>query len=233
MEDRLMRTRQLLGDENVAKLRRSRVTVVGCGAVGSFAIEALARGGIGHLKLIDYDAVELSNINRQLFALTSTLGQRKVEVAKSRVKDISSDILVDIFDEKLTKDNVEKLLNETDFVIDAIDDIDGKIALIAFCKAHHIPFISSMGAARRVDISKITIGRMDKTSGCPLAARMRKKLRAEEMALDFPCVYSTEQTSDTVAPGREMGSLVTVTGLFGLLLAHFVLNKLVDLEIHI
>ena len=128
MEDRLMRTRQLLGDENVAKLRRSRVTVVGCGAVGSFAIEALARGGIGHLKLIDYDAVELSNINRQLFALSSTLGQRKVEVAKSRIKDISSDILVDIFDEKLTKDNVEKLLGETDFVIDAIDDIDGKIA---------------------------------------------------------------------------------------------------------
>lgn len=229
MEDRLMRTRQLLGDENVARLRRSRVTVVGCGAVGSFAIEALSRAGIGHLKIIDFDQIALSNINRQLFALTSTLGRKKTDVASARIKDISADILVDAFDEKLTAENAARLLSETDFVIDAIDDVEGKTALIAYCKAQGLSFISSMGAARRMDLSKINVGRMDQTSGCPLAARLRKKLRAKGIPLDFPCVYSEEPAADAVAPGREMGSLVTVTGTFGLLLAHETVRRLLKL----
>lgn len=226
MEDRLMRTRLLLGDENVARLRRCRVLVVGCGAVGSFAIEALARGGIGHLKLVDFDCVELSNINRQLFALTSTLGQKKVAVAQARVKDISSDILVETSDVFLNQDNADEIIRDVDFVIDAIDSMDGKIALIQTCLAKEIPFISSMGAARRLDPAQIKIAPMHATSVCPLAAALRQKLRKQKISLDFPCVFSTEPAVGTLAPAREMGSLVTITGIFGLMMAHYALTFL-------
>lgn len=226
MEDRLMRTRLLLGDENVARLRRCQVMVVGCGAVGSFAIEALARGGIGHLKLIDFDTVALSNINRQLFALTSTLGKKKVDVAAERIKDISSDILVDTYPVFLNNENADELLKEVDFVIDAIDSIEGKVALIKTCLQKNIPFISSMGAARKVDAAQIKIAPMSQTSVCPLAAVLRQKLRQQKISLDFPCVYSTEPAVDAVAPDREMGSLVTITGIFGLMMAHYAITFL-------
>ena len=129
--DRLHRISLLIGEKNVKKLEKSTVMIVGCGAVGSFAIEALARSGTGHLILIDFDKVEKSNINRQLFALDSTVGQNKVEVAKSRIHDINPDIKVDaynmFFDENTT------LNVKPDFVIDAIDTVSSKIALYKWC----------------------------------------------------------------------------------------------------
>jgi len=153
--DRLHRITLLLGKDAVNKLQKSTVMVVGCGAVGSFATEALARSGVGHIILIDFDKVEESNINRQLFALDSTIGKIKVDVAKARIHDINQNIIVDTFD--LFFDDKTDFDIKPDFVIDAIDSVQSKIALYKWCLKNKIPFVSCMGAARKTDISKIKI----------------------------------------------------------------------------
>ena len=230
METRLMRTRLLLGDEGVAKLQRARVMVVGCGAVGSYAIEALARAGVGHLKLVDFDSVSISNINRQLFALSSTVGKKKIEVAKNRIKDISADILVDIVDAFLDESNADEILSNVDYVIDAIDSRDSKIALYKTCLQKQIPFISSMGAALRMDETKIKIATLKKTSVCPLAGNLRQMCKKEKISMDFPVVYSTETPIKASQGHRQMGSLSTIPAIFGLILAHFIIQKIIKLK---
>lgn len=221
--DKLHRIRMLLGDDAVAKLQQSTVMVVGCGAVGSFAVEALARSGIGRLILVDFDVIEPSNINRQLFALTSTVGQPKVDVAAIRVRDINPDIRVTpinaFFDDVFMADV------EPDFVIDAIDTVPSKIALYRWCGARNIPFISSMGAARKHDLSKIQIGSIRRTTVCPLAAKIRGLVRDTDIR-DFPVVYSTEVPNSNVA-GRTFGSIITVTGTFGLYMADYAIEQLI------
>ena len=220
--DRLHRIRLLFGEENIKTLQSKTVMVVGCGAVGSFAIEALARSGIGNIILVDFDVVEESNINRQLFALQSMIGKPKVDVARARIADISPDINVTTFnmfwDDKSDPDV------HPDFVIDAIDSVHSKIALYRWCAAKNIPFIASMGAAQKTDISKIKIDKISKTTICPLAAKIRKLVRDENLP-DFPVVYSTQSPikNDT----GVLGSVITVTGNFGLYLANFVIQKLI------
>ena len=226
-EDRLMRTRLLIGDENVKRLQSSCVMIAGCGAVGSYATEALARAGIGHLKLVDCDTVAISNINRQLFALNSTIGQKKIEVAKARIADISPDIKVDVYDCFLDFSNADEIIQDVDFVIDAIDSKDSKIAIYKTCQAKNIPFISSMGAALRTDATKIKIDKMSKTSVCPLAANLRQMCKKNNIKMDFPVVYSTEPAHTGRAENRQMGSLSTITGIFGLTLANYAIGKLI------
>lgn len=221
--NRLHRITLLLGKEVVSKLNQSTVMVVGCGAVGSFAVEALARSGIGHLILIDFDKVEESNINRQLFALDSTVGQSKVEIAKQRILDINPDIKVDIYN--MFFDENTDIDVKPDFVIDAIDTVPSKIALYKWCGDRNVPFISSMGAARKTDITKIKIDKISKTTVCPLASKIRHIVRDMNME-DFPVVYSVETATPQINGGREFGSVVTVTGTFGLMLADFVIKKL-------
>ena len=226
MVERFKRITALLGNDAMAKLRDATVMVVGCGAVGSFAIEALARSGVGHIVLVDFDVVEDSNINRQIFALSSTVGQAKVGVAAARIRDINPDADViainAFFDDKTTVDI------KPDFVIDAIDTVDSKIALYKWCVARCIPFVASMGAALKTDISQIRTGRILKTSVCPLAARVRKMVRDEKLP-DFPVVYSVEEPNRTAAaPGRVFGSIVTVTGSFGLRLADIAIKSIIN-----
>ena len=225
MADRLARIRLLLGDENVKKLQNATVMVVGCGAVGSFAIEALARSGVGHLVVVDFDKIEESNINRQLFALTSTVGTPKVSVAAARVRDINPDAVVDAFD--MFFDDAHAPDVAPDFVIDAIDSVPSKIALAAWCQARNIPFISSMGAARKTDPSQIRVGRLSKTSVCPLAAKIRRLARDAHIP-DFPVVYSTEPANPNVAAGRVFGSIITITGAFGLNCANYAIKSIVE-----
>lgn len=222
--DRLHRITLLLGQEAVLKLQHSTVMVVGCGAVGSVAIEALARSGIGHLILVDFDNVEESNINRQLFALDSTVGQSKVEVAKNRIHDINPEIIVDVFNLFFDKDTVLDI--KPDFVIDAIDTVHSKIALYQWCVNNNVPFISSMGAARKTDVAQIKITKISKTSVCPLASKIRHEIKSAGLS-DFPVVYSTESASKQIHRNRDFGSIITVTGVFGLMLAHFVIKKLI------
>lgn len=223
--DRLHRITLLLGEKAIDKLQKSTVMVVGCGAVGSFAVESLARSGVGQIVLIDFDRVEESNINRQLFALDSTLGKPKVEVASARIRDINPNINVvainTFFDDKTDLDI------KPDFVIDAIDSVSSKIALYKWCFKNNIPFISSMGAARKTDPSKIKIDKISKTTVCPLASKIRHIVREEKLK-DFPVVYSTETVSPQKNGGREFGSIITVTGMFGLMLADFCIKKLIS-----
>lgn len=223
--DRLHRIKLLMGDMNVKKLQQSTVMVVGCGAVGSFAIESLARCGVGHLILIDFDTVEKSNINRQLFALDSTIGTPKVDVAKQRITDINPNIVVDIFN--VFFDENTSLDVKPDFVIDAIDSVQSKIALYKWCFDRNIPFVSSMGAARKTDLTKIKIDKISKTTVCPLASKIRHIVRELKLK-DFPVVYSTETATPQLHGGHEFGSIVTVTGCFGLMLADFVIKKLIS-----
>ena len=223
--DRLHRIRLLLGADAINKLQQSTVMVVGCGAVGSFAIESLVRSGVGHIVLIDFDKVEESNINRQLFALDSTIGKDKVAVAKSRILDINPNIKLDVFN--IFFDDKTNLDIKPDFVIDAIDSVKSKIALYKWCFDNNIPFISSMGAARKTDPSKIKIDKISKTTVCPLASKIRHIVRDERLK-DFPVVYSTEVASPQPNGGREFGSIITVTGTFGLLLSDFVIKKLIS-----
>ena len=222
--DRLNRITLLLGKTAVNKLKQSTVMVVGCGAVGSFAIEALARSGVGHLILVDFDNVEESNINRQLFAMDSTMGQSKVEIARERIFDINPDIKVDIF--KMFFDTDTQINIKPDFVIDAIDTVQSKIALYKWCTVNRIPFVSSMGAARKTDTTKIKFAKISKTSVCPLAAKIRRLVRDLHIP-DFPVVYSVETAVPQKNGGHEFGSMITVTGIFGLMLADFVIKKLI------
>lgn len=223
--DRLHRTRLLFGNDAINKLQQSTVMVVGCGAVGSFAVEALARSGVGNLILIDFDSIDESNINRQLFALDSTVGQPKVDVAMARIRDINPNICVTalnlFFDDKT-------ILNITpDFVLDAIDSVPSKIALYKWCNVRNIPFISSMGAARKTDPTQIRVSKISKTSVCPLAAKIRKLVRMEHLP-DFDVVYSAQVPSETVLPGRVFGSAITVTGIFGLMMADYAIKHIIN-----
>lgn len=222
--DRLNRTRLLLGNDAVKKLADATVMIVGCGAVGSFSAEALARTGVGHMILVDFDVIEESNINRQLFALGSTIGMAKVDAAAARIRDINPK--ADVTTLNLFWDNGTDIPQRPDFVIDAIDSVDSKIALYKWCNRFGIPFISSMGAARRCDMSNIKIAPISKTSVCPLAARIRKIVRTENIP-EFDVAYSTVPPMAGTMPGRTFGSLVTVTGTFGLMMANYIINKII------
>ena len=241
MQDRFSRMRLMVGGTKLKKLQKAHVMVVGCGAVGSYAIEALARAGVGHLTLVDFDEVSVSNINRQLFALSSTVGHKKVDVARDRVLDIGSDIRVDTLDMLVNTETLPKLLEiKPDFVVDAIDSLNPKCCLIEMLIKMGIPFISSMGAALKTDPTKIQVVKMKKTLNCPLAFFVRKRLRKRGVVMDFPVVYSPELTNDKTRlqlpeksdqkSGRvrhEMGSFPTVTGIFGLMCAHYVIQELI------
>lgn len=224
--DRLHRIRMLLGEEKIKLLKNATVMVVGCGAVGSFAIESLARSGIGNIILIDSDIVEESNINRQLFALDSTIGQAKVDVAAKRIFDINPQIKttpLKIFFDENTQLNIKP-----DFVIDAIDTAKSKLTLYKWCAKNNIPIISSMGAARKTDIGQIRITRLSKTTICPLAAHMRRMVRDIGIP-DIDVVYST-QTPNNNVNGHTFGSIITVTGTFGLIMANYAIEHIVNIK---
>ena len=223
MYDRLHRTRTLLGVDKIAKLQNATVMVFGCGAVGSFAIEALARSGVGNIILLDFDVVEESNINRQLFATESTLGRKKIDIARERIADINPDINVTVFD--MFFDENTRLAVRPDFVIDAIDTVKSKIAIYRWCKQNKMPFISSMGAARKTDPTKIKTDKISRTFACPLAATIRKMVRAERIG-DFPVVFSTESPAPHKSPTKDFGSIITVTGTFGLFMANYAIKYL-------
>lgn len=224
MSDKLHRTRLLFGDTGIEKLQKATVMIVGCGAVGSFAVEALARAGVGNLIIIDSDVIEVSNINRQIFATDTAIGMPKVDVARARIHDINPDILVTAI--RTFFDDSTELNVTPDFVIDAIDTVPSKIALYKWCVARNIPFISSMGAARKTNPSCIKIAKLSKTTVCPLAAKIRKMVRDANLP-DFDVVYSTEPAAPTDA-ARVFGSIVTVTGIFGLMAANHAINYIIN-----
>ena len=183
----------------------------------------MARCGVGHIILLDFDSVAPSNINRQLFALNSTLERKKTDIARERIADINPNIKVTVLD--CFFDENTHLAIHPDYVIDAIDTVASKIAIYRWCKSNGIPFISSMGAARKTDPGKIKIDKISKTFACPLAARIRKIVRDERIG-DFPVVFSTETPAPHHSTSKEFGSIITVTGAFGLFAANWVIRKI-------
>lgn len=220
----LARIRTLFGDAAIQKLQNATVMVVGCGAVGSFAIEALARSGIGHLVIVDFDKVEESNINRQLFATTSTVGQPKVDVAKWRIHDINPNIIVTEYN-TFWDENTD-ISEKPDFIIDAIDTVDSKIALYKWAHEHDIRIIASMGAASKTDVGRIKIAPLFKTCVCPLANRVRHAARRNNLP-NIPTVFSDETPVPVIGHAKNLGSIITVTGTFGLIMANYVIQEII------
>lgn len=237
--DRFIRTRMLLGAAACARLEQALVVVVGLGAVGSYACEALARAGVGRLRLVDFDTVRPSNINRQLYALGSTVGRLKAELAAERVRDINPACRVDARPLFVDETNAADLLNDgrPDLLIDAIDSFRPKCALLAAAVRTGLFTVSSMGAAARTDYAPIRVGDLSETDVCPLARRIRKQLKKQGIVSGIRCVYSTElpppmapapDLDESAAdpephqrgrPRRPLGSVSFLTGIFGLLAA--------------
>ncbi len=190
--EELSRTSALIGESNVQKLKEKKVIVLGVGGVGGYVCEALARTGVGQIDLVDSDKISLSNINRQIIALHSTVGQKKVEVMKSRIGDINKDIVVNAFNKFITKDNIDEFnLKNYDYVIDAIDTVSSKIAIAELCYNEGINVISSMGAGNKLNPCAFKVADIYKTTVCPLARAVRTELKKRGVK-KLKVVYSDE-----------------------------------------
>lgn len=213
------RTAALLGEEQLRALQQRHVLVIGLGAVGGACVEALARSGIGRLTLVDGDAFEESNLNRQPFAAHTVLGRPKAPVTAEALADIAPDCTTVAIQRRLTPEDILPLLDDVrpDCVVDAIDDVPAKVALLAGCVAHAIPVHSAMGAARKVDPTRFRVTDISKTAVCPLARIIRQRLRAQGITRGIRCVWSDELP----APHTEgtLGSFMPATAAAGLLLA--------------
>lgn len=233
--NRFARTAMLLGEQGIDNLAKAKVMVVGLGAVGGYCLEGLARAGIGHFVLVDFDVFEESNVNRQILATTATLGQKKTLAAKERVLSINPAAEVETKDMFVNSETIAELLAaKPDFVIDAIDALNPKCDLIQALSAAEVPFISSMGAALKTDASKIRFGALSNSKNCSLAKFIRKRLRKRSTDIaKINCVWSDEQValpeSAMAMPETEaeegrtrhtLGSLPTITAIFGLTIAN-------------
>lgn len=222
------RSALLLGNEALEILKNKTVLVVGIGGVGSFCVEALARTGIGHLILVDKDKVESSNINRQLLATTETIDQVKVIVMKKRIQTLNPECKVDMYDCFYDCSMDKKIFSQKiDFVIDCIDSIKSKQDLAMACIQRDIPFLSSMGTARRLDPSKLEIMELEKTSYDPIAKRMRNWKRKNKIRNKIWVVCSTEPPRPVEA-GKPLPSMIFVPASAGLLLASECVKKLIN-----
>jgi tRNA threonylcarbamoyladenosine dehydratase len=243
--DRFIRTRALLGEERFRQLQRRAVTVVGLGAVGGYVVEGLVRAGITRLRLVDFDTIQPSNLNRQILALESTLGRPKAEVARERVLAINPHCRVEALQLFAGDETIEHILAPPpDLLVDAIDSLNPKTQLLHAAWLRNIPTISSMGAALRTDPALIRCGDLFATSGCPLARHLRKRLRRRGVTGGIYTVYSTEEVDFRYEPaepetahdsspyadrGRSrhiLGSLPTITAIFGMIIANHALLQL-------
>ena len=233
MEDRFERERRIFGDEGMKRLAESRVIVFGVGGVGGHCIEALARSGIGTIAIVDADRVALSNLNRQIIALESTVGELKTDVAEKRIKDINPECNVIKYPMFYLPENADDIdLSQFDYVIDCIDTILAKIELVIRCRTINKPLISSMGTGNKVDPSKLQLADISKTSVCPLARVMRQELRKRGI-YHLRCVFSTEEPvksrNEFPEGERSPGSTAVVPATAGLLIASEVVRTLANM----
>ncbi len=236
------RTEILLGQQGLARLAESHVLIAGLGGVGGACAEALCRAGIGALTLVDFDVVETTDLNRQVIALNSTLGLKKVDVLADRLNDINPDTVIIKRDEFINREKAQLIAidEDCDFVADCIDAIAYKTVLIDSCNKSGMAIISSMGAGGRLDPTQVKISRMDKTQNCALAREMRKQLRNIRASMKFPVVHSTELqikalphqevcATDTSPAGRPRavnGAISYMPNIFGLMMAGHIIQTL-------
>lgn len=244
MTEQLSRTAKLIGKENIERLTSARVAVFGVGGVGGFTVEALARSGIGHIELIDHDTVALSNLNRQIIATRDTIGRDKVEVMKERILSINPDAEVVVHKCFFLPENKDEFdFSKFTYVVDAVDTVTAKIAIIEEAKKAGVPVISSMGTGNKLDPTKFEVADISKTSVCPLAKVMRRELKKRGIS-HVKVVYSKEEaitpTEENVAAlgseqnnedteGRKKiapGSISFVPSVAGLIIAGEVIKDI-------
>lgn len=233
------RTEILIGTGGTEKLKNSTVMIIGLGGVGGHAAEAIVRAGVGRIIIADYDVVATSNINRQILSLNSNMGRKKTDVAAERFMDINPDLEIITWPERITPENLAMIFPETNenlYAIDAIDEIDSKVALIIELKKRGIPFISSMGAGSRLTPSLVKVADISRTDYCPLARVIRKKLRLAGIESGVRCIYSTENLNrfaeaDNEGERRKQGSISFMPGIFGLTAAGVIINDIISGEI--
>lgn len=227
------RTALFLGKDNLELLKNKKVLVFGVGGVGGFTIEALARAGIGTIGIVDFDRVDITNINRQIIALHSTIGRLKTEVMAERIKDINPMIRVIAVDKRLDSDNIGEFgLAEWDYIVDAIDDVSAKLLLIRESKALNIPLICSMGAGNHFDPSRFQVADIKKTHTCPLAKLIRKET-AKMGIRDLKVVFSPERPHREEYPddgSRYPASIAFAPAAAGLVIASEVIKDLMKTE---
>lgn len=194
MEEWKERTGMLVGEDGLSRLAGATVAVIGVGGVGGYAAEMIARAGVGHIIILDSDTVSVTNKNRQLLALDSTIGRPKCEVLEKRLKDINPTLDITVIDIYLEADKIGEILDgyRIDFLVDAIDTLAPKLALIKYCMDSGIPHVSSMGAGAKYDVTKVRIADISKSYNCPLAYIVRKRLRHMGISKGFKVVFSEE-----------------------------------------
>ncbi len=231
------RTELLLGKNAMEKLKNAKVAVFGLGGVGGYVVEALARSGVGALALVDHDTVSITNINRQLFALHSTVGQHKADAAAARAKDINPEISVTAHKVFFGPDTLDQFdFSAYSYVVDAVDTVTAKLALITAAKKANVPIISSMGTGNKLDPTKFQIADISKTSVCPLARVMRKEC-AKRGIKNLKVLFSTEDPApaleatslEELPEGRRAlpGSVAFVPSVAGLIIAGEVIKDLI------
>ncbi len=234
MPNQFTRTEMLLGSEAVHKLKQCRIAVFGIGGVGGYTVEALARSGVGTLDLIDNDTVSLTNINRQIIALHSTVGMNKTEAAKKRLLDINPNIKINTYNTFFTPENSREFnFSQYDYIVDAIDTVSGKIELAVQADKANVPIISSMGAGNKLDPTRFEVSDIYKTSVCPLARVMRRELKKRNIR-KLKVVYSKEEAlspkcesdEDSGMKRQTPASIAYVPSVVGLIIAGEVINDI-------
>lgn len=232
----LQRTELLLGDETLERLRNLHILVIGLGGVGSYAAEFLARAGVGRMTIVDGDTVDTTNINRQLPALHSTVGQSKAEIMAARIRDINPAIELSVRNEFLTPEEVKELITtEFDYVFDCIDSIQPKQYIVVTCKQKGVRVISSMGAGGRIDPSLVRVADISETFNCPFAQQVRKGLKRKGVRKGVTVVFSSELVDPSTMMLSEgsrfkksfYGTCSYIPALFGLHMASVVLKDIV------
>ena len=236
----LQRTELLVKEEGIERLKSANILIVGLGGVGSFAAEFLVRSGIGNLTIVDGDTVDITNINRQLPAVNSTIGKNKSDVVAERILDINPEINLKKINEFLEPERMEEILTQEkfDYVLDCIDSLSPKLALIITCKRKKIKLVSAMGAGGKTDPSKVMVRDISKTNNCFLAKQIRKKLKKEQIHKGFRCVFSTEiqdENSLKMTDGSNYkksfyGTISYMPAIFGLYAAAEVIRFLLKKE---
>lgn len=226
--ERFARTALIIGERGLEILANAKVAVFGLGGVGGAACEALARSGIGTLVLVDHDVVDITNLNRQIVALESTIGQAKVDVMAARIREINPRCRVLTYQAFYDGErSAEFLHSDLDYVVDAIDSVNSKVELICQCVRRGIPIVSAMGAGNKLDPTQLRVADISETHTCPLAKAVRLGLRKQGITRGVQVVFSTERPQRLV-PGRTPGSTAFVPPAAGLILASVVVRKLLE-----
>lgn len=222
-EEKYLRLKAIYNEAQLKKFAKSHIAVVGLGGVGSYCVASLARSGVGKLTIIDFDKIEASNINRQLFATEKTINEYKTDAAKNYLLDINPQLKINTFTEKINTNNIKKLLSDVDYIIDAIDDVTAKIAIAKFSQENSTPLISCMGTAMRKDATQLRFADIYQTSVCPLCKRVRK-LAKENDIKHLEVLYSTEPAIKSL--NGELGSTSFLPPIAGLMIAGKVLETI-------